>query len=201
MNVNTEIEAKFLDINLLLLRERLKRVDARLVHSELLMKRKNFDFPDKSLEKIGAWIRVRDEGDKITLSYKRLLDRTLHGTKDITVEVNDFERTCSLLLLLGLKLISFQETKREKWTYGNSEITIDTWPWIPSFVEIESPNENELRNVADLLCFSWSSVLHGSVEIIYQKYFDVTEQEVDNWETITFTSVPKWLENKRIKSE
>ena len=199
--MDTEIEAKFLDIDLEGLRTKLNKIDAKLVHCEFLMKSKTFDFPDKSMEKIGAWIRVRNEHSKITLSYKCLLDRTLHGTKEATLIINDFDQTCNFLLLLGLELVSFHETKREMWKYKNSEITIDTWPWIPSFVEIESPTEDELKEITNILGFNWSLALHGSVEIVYQRHFDVTEAEVDNWETITFIPVPKWLEDKRIKSE
>src|SRR3989338_531852 len=135
--MKTEIEAKFLDIDGKELRNKLKIVGAELAHSELLMKRKVFDFADNRLRKIGGWVRVRDEGDKITLSYKQLNDRTLHGTKEINVVVDDFEQTCQFLSVLGLGQKSYQETKREKWTMGNSEITIDTWPWIPTFLEIE----------------------------------------------------------------
>jgi len=193
----TEIEAKFLDVNLPILRKKLKKIGAKLIHHEFLMKSKTFDFPDKRLEKIGAWIRVRNEYDKITLSYKCLLDRTLHGTKETMIKIDDFDQACNFLLLLDLVLVSFHETKRETWKYKGSEVTIDTWPWIPSFVEIESPTENELKEIANILGFKWSSALHGSVEIVYQRYFDVTEAEVDNWETITFIPVPKWLENKR----
>ncbi|MEI6627183.1 MAG: hypothetical protein WCL61_01180 [bacterium] len=31
----------------------------------------------------------------------------------------------------------------------------------------------------------------------YQKYYDLTEQEIDSWKEITFTPVPDWLEIKR----
>ena len=197
--METELEAKFLDIDPDSLRKSLKESGAKLAHPERLMKRKAFDFPDERLEKEGGWIRVRDEGDKITLSYKRLVDRTLHGTKEITVEVSDFEKTCNILIAAGLQVDAYQETKREKWELEGSEITIDTWPWIPTFVEIEAPTEDKLKEVVKKIGLDWKNAMHGSVETAYQKYFDVTEQEVDNWESITFTSVPEWLEVKRRK--
>ena len=195
--MKTEIEAKFLDIDGKELRNKLKIVGAELAHSERLMKRKVFDFADNRLRKIGGWVRVRDEGDKITLSYKQLNDRTLHGTKEINVVVDDFEQTCQFLSVLGLGQKSYQETKREKWTMGNSEITIDTWPWIPTFLEIESPTEEEVKSIAKKLGFDWKDALHGSVENAYQKHYNVTEDEIDGWETITFVPVPDWLEEKR----
>ena len=57
--VDTEIEAKFLDIDPRLIREKLRAFGAELVHPERLMQRLNFDFPDKRLERIGGWARVR----------------------------------------------------------------------------------------------------------------------------------------------
>ena len=185
--METELEAKFLDIDKETLRNKLKEVGAKLIYPERLMKRNVFDYPDERLEKEGAWVRVRDEGDnKITLSYKRLVDRTLQGTKEITLDVANFDTMTSLLLAIGLKQDAYQETKREKWELDDSEITIDTWPWIPTFVEIESPTEKGLTDVAKDLGFDWSQAMHGSVETAYQKYYDVTEQEIDGWESITF---------------
>ncbi len=195
-----ELEAKFLDIDKESLRKRLKEAGAQLVYPERLMKRNVFDFPDERLEKEGAWVRVRDEGDnKITLSYKRLVDRTLQGTKEITLDVSSFDTMSNFLLAIGLKQDAYQETKREKWELDGSEITIDTWPWIPTFVEIESSTKEKLMNISKDLGFDWSQAMHGSVETAYQKYYKVSEQEIDGWESITFIPVPDWLEVKRIK--
>jgi adenylate cyclase class 2 len=196
--MKTEIEAKFLNIDVDKIRNKLKEIGAVLEYPERLMKRKVFDYPDKRLMKIGAWVRVRDEGDKkITLSYKKLIDRTLHGTKEITLDVSDFETMCDFLQACGFDSKSYQETKREKWILGKSEITIDTWPWIPTFIEIESETEEEIHRVSDLIGFDWSKALHGSVETAYQDLFDVTDDEIDDWEEITFTPIPDWLEIKR----
>ena len=195
--METELEAKFLDIEPDVLRAQLAKQGAALVYAQRMMKRKNFDYPDKRLEKIGGWIRLRDEGDKITLAYKRVIDRTLEGTKEICVNVNDFNLATSLLIAIGLDQKSYQETKREKWIYNDVEITIDTWPWIPTFVEFEGSTEEKLRNAVDAFGFDWSNALHGSVEVAYQRSYDVSEEEIDSWETITFIPIPDWLEIRR----
>jgi adenylate cyclase, class 2 len=196
--MKTEIEGKFLNVDAEKLRIILSEKGAVMKYGERLMKRKVFDYPDNRLNKEGAWIRVRDEGDgKITMSYKKLVDRTLNGTKEINFDVSDFETACNFLQACGFNNKSYQETKREKWIMGESEITIDTWPWIPTFVEIESETEEELHNVSDSLGFDWNKIQHGSVETAYQEYYEVTEEEVDSWENITFVPVPEWLEIKK----
>ena len=139
--MHTEIEAKFLDIDADLLREKPKSLKARLVNDERTMKRKIFDFEDGRLQKISAWVRVRDEGNKVTLSYKQLIDRSLQGTKEVNVTVTDFEDTCNFLESIGMKQKSYQVTKRESWLLDDVEIEIDTWPWIPQFVELEGKSE------------------------------------------------------------
>lgn len=195
--MKTEIEAKFLKINPSEIRDSLRRFGARQEHPEVLMRRKTFDDKNGDLRKIGGWIRVRDEGDKITLSYKQLKDRTLHGTKEVTVVVDNFDATVTFLQSVGFVQKSYQETKREKWTLGEVEVTIDTWPWIPTFVELEGESEEKLKKVAAKLGLSWKKALHGSVENAYQDCYDVTEEEVDSWEIINFVPVPEWLEKKR----
>lgn len=197
--MQTEIEAKWLNINHDDMRAKLKSVGAKLVHAERQMTRRTFDLPDGTLEAKGAWVRVRDEGDKITMSYKQLNDRTLHGTKEATVGVSNFDEACVFLQSLGLIEKSYQETKRESWKIGDVEIELDTWPWIPSFIEIEAPGEATLKETAKLLSLDFSKALHGSVETAYQAVYDVTEEEIDNWETITFSPVPDWLQAKAKK--
>jgi adenylate cyclase, class 2 len=197
--MDTEIEAKFLNVDHDHLRQKLQDTGAQLVAAERLMRRKVFDYPDGRLEHIGGWVRVRDEGDKITMSYKQLSDRTLHGTKEITLTVSDYQQACLFLESIGLNVTSYQETKRESWTLKGVEIELDTWPWIPSFVEFEAKDEILLKTVVAQLDLDWADAMHGSVETAYQAVYDVTEQEVDSWDTITFIPVPEWLEQRRIR--
>jgi adenylate cyclase class 2 len=147
---------------------------------------------------VGGWFRVLNEDDKITMSYKQLSDRSVHGTKEVTVVVNDFNVACSFLESIGLVSKSIQETKRESWKLGDSEIELDTWPWIPNFVEIETTSEAELKKTAELLGLDYSKALHGSVETAYQAVYDVTEEEINTWKEIRFTDIPTWLSSKRL---
>jgi adenylate cyclase class 2 len=193
--METEIEAKFLDIDPKGFRMQLQELGARLVHPEILMKRKVFDHPTN---KQGDWFRVRDEGSKITMSYKKVIDRTVHGTKEIIVEVSDFENASAILAAAQLRSASYQETRREAWRLDDVDVTINTWPWIPTFVEIESDSEEKLQLVAKKLGLDWAKALYGSVEPAYQKYYDVTDAEINNWSEIVFGPVPDWLlERKR----
>lgn len=195
--MQVELEAKFLGVDPAAIRLRLQSLAAELVHPEHLMKRRPYDFADGRLRSKGGWVRVRAEAGTVTLSYKQLNNRTLTGTHELTLEVNDFDKACELVEAIGLEATSYQETKREAWQFDGCEVTIDTWPWIPTFVEIEGPTEAKVKAVAQALGFDWAEALHGSVEIAYQHYYAVTEEEIWQWKEITFGPVPSWLERKR----
>lgn len=197
--MQTEIEAKFLDIDHAALRTTLKELGAELKLLMRLMKRNNYDFPDLRLQKRGGWVRLRDEGDKVTLSYKQLSDRTLHGTSEVNVTVDNFENADALLRAIGLEPTSYQETKRESWRLGDLEIELDEWPWTKPYVEIEGPDEAALKDIAGKLGLDWQNVCHGSVEVVYRREFDLSDEDFRKVKTITFDEpVPGWVEKRRL---
>ncbi len=76
-----EIEAKFLDVDFDDLRTRLREAGAVCVQPMRLLKRRNFYQMDYSLEAKGVWVRVRDEGAKLKLAYKKLDNREIEMVK------------------------------------------------------------------------------------------------------------------------
>ena len=198
--MQTEVEAKFLNVNYEEIRAKLKKLGAVCEQPMRLMIRNNFDYPDRRLEKVGGWIRIRDESGKITLSYKQLNDRTLHGTKEVNLVVDDFQKATDFLKAIGLRLDNYQETKRESWRLDEVEVELDEWPWIKPFVELEGHSEEDIKKVAEKLNLDWSRAIHGSVENAYQAEYNVTEAEVDSIAEIKFVAVPEWLERRRRKT-
>jgi len=187
-----------LDVDHNVLRKKLIQLGAKLVQPLRVMKRKNFDFPDEALErKVSGWVRVRDEGDKITLTYKQLNDRSLHGTKEVNLTISSFSDAEAFLEALGLEGKSYQETKRESWLLDDVEIELDEWPWIPPFIELEGKDEKQLKLIVSKLGLDWSKAVHGSVEVAYQAVYDMTEREIDHLDSITFSPIPKWIEERR----
>lgn len=194
-----EIEAKFLDVDHEVLRQRLTAIGAVCRLPMRLMKRKAYDFPDHRLRlEQNGWARVRDEGDKITMSYKQLNNRELDGTHEVNLTVGSFAAADSFMQQLGLKVRSYQETKRESWTLSGFEIELDQWPWTKPYVEIEGSDESGLRDLAGKLGLDWGQVCHGSVEIVYRGEYDVTDEDINNIPVITFEEpIPGWLEERR----
>lgn len=189
--INSEIEATFINIDKDALRAKLKASGAELLQPEILMRRTIFDVDDHS------FARVRDEGNKITMSYKHLDELSLSGMKEACVEVNDFQEAVNILLALGHKIKAEQEALREEWLLDGVKIDIDTWPWLPSYVEIEGPSEDAVKTVSAKLGFDMKDAYYGSVDRIYQIYYDVTDADINYCPEIKFTDIPEWLAAKR----
>ena len=106
-----EIEVKFLNIDADLLEKKLKEIGAKKIF-EKLYRRKAFDYPDLRLDKAGAWVRLRDEGDKITLALKQRIGMAAtpesndESMEETEVEVNDFEKTADILLKTGSRILT-----------------------------------------------------------------------------------------------
>lgn len=198
VDMKPEIEVKFLDVNHAVLRERLQNLGGECVQPVRLMRRKNFNQPDGSLEAKGGWVRVRDEGNKVTLAYKQLNNREVDGTHEVSVTVSSFAETAEILQRAGLQQTSYQETKRESWRLGDIEIELDEWPWVKPYIEIEGADKSSLKSISSQLGFDWNDAKYGSVEVVYAAEYDVTDEEIDTIPSITFSEpVPDWLEAKR----
>jgi adenylate cyclase, class 2 len=167
--VQTEIEGKFRIESIEQIRSRLASAGAECIHSMRLMKRALIEESHHEAE--NSFIRIRDEGDKVTLTYKRREAETLHGQKEIEVTVSDFDKTIELFTAAGWEYITFQESKRETWTLDGAEVVIDEWPWIDPYIEIEADNEDTVRSVAQTLDVKWETANLGSVDNFYKEQF------------------------------
>lgn len=177
--MNTEYEATFIDIDKNQTRERLRVAGAKLLKSEFLQKRINFDFPESARQETG-WIRVRDEQDKITLSIKKVSGNTIEGQQENEIKVDSFDKATSFLDELGCRRKAYQETKRERWELNGVEVVIDEWPFLEPFVEIEGKNEAEVKRTAERLGFEWEDALFCAVGTIYEMKYGVPKYEVNN---------------------
>ncbi len=164
--MNTEIEAKFANVDHDVIRGRLKDLGATLEHPMRLMKRVTIDTPDMKAK--DAFLRVRDQGDKVTLTYKQFDELSATGAKEIEIAVDSFDATISLLAEAGLTHGSFQESKRETWKLGTTEIVLDEWPWLNPYLEIEGESEEAIQQVASQLGLQWADAIFGDVMAAYR---------------------------------
>ncbi len=178
--MDIEYEATFPEVNKAVIRERLLWVGAELVKPEFLQKRVVFHFPTGH-EIPGGWLRVRDEGDKITMSIKVVDGDRIADQKEQLLDVSDFESAVNMLLLLGCTEKSYQETKRELWKIDDTEVTIDEWPFLEPFVEVEGQSEDLVRSVSLKLGFDYAQAIFGAVDVLYiRQYPHLTAERINN---------------------
>lgn len=175
--MKTEYEAKFLNINVDEIRGKLQSSGAHMEKPMRLMRRVTMETPE--LKEKNAFVRVRDEGDKVTVTYKQFDALSVDGAKEHEIVVSDFDEALALLEATGLPKLSLQESKRETWNLDGTEIVIDEWPWLNPYIEIEGETENHVREIAKKLGFDWNDAVFGDVMSAYrERYPHLTESDV-----------------------
>ena len=180
--MQTEYEATFINIDKDEMREKLKKAEAVLIKPEILMKRYTFRLPEGH-DRPGAFTRIRDEGDKITMSFK-IVERggtiKIDEQKEICLTINNFDNGVEFLKAIGCQVKAYQESKREIWQIGKTEICIDEWPFLEPFVEIEGESEEIIKEVSEKLSFDYTQALFCAVSLIYAKKYGVQEKIINN---------------------
>jgi adenylate cyclase, class 2 len=165
-----EYEATFPQIEKDDARSRLKKAGAHLVRPEFLQKRVVLGMP-KGHETYGGFVRVRDEGDKITLTFKIVGSENITDQRETLVIVNNFDDTVELLKGIGCTPQAYEESTRELWTIGTVEITIDDWPFLGSLVEIEGGSEDEVKTVSGKLGLEWKNARFCTAGTLYKEKY------------------------------
>jgi adenylate cyclase, class 2 len=194
MNTYIEFEAKFYPVNKEKYREKLKVIGAKLLLPERKMVRIVGDSRvNSAMINKNDYIRVRNEGNLIRLSYKTRADENgkLSDQKELDVEVSDFDKTVDILKLAGIKFNRRQETLREEWSYKGAQITIDTWPGLLPYSEVETSSEEEVESIATELGLNWDRRIITAAPEIFAKVYGMDLEEVlVKLSNITFENNP-----------
>ena len=171
--LQAEIEAKFVDVDIDDIRARLRAVGAVIAQPMRLMRRVLIEEAHHAAE--NSFIRIRDEGDRTTLTFKRRTQpdeaSTVDSTHELETTVGDFDATVNIFKEAGWEYITFQESRRETWNLGDVEVVIDEWPWIKPYIEVEAGSVEAVQDAAEKLGFAWDEAVFGSVDVIYQRDF------------------------------
>lgn len=179
--MDTEFEAKFYPVDKDKYREKLKSIGAKLLYPERKMKRVIASHVANPIYPENHYLRIRDEGNGIIrMSIKITAEKTgkMSDQKETDVEVGDFEKTKEILESTGIKFNRYQETLREEWEFEGADITIDTWPGLETYSEIEADSEEHVEKIAKLLGLPWEEKLIMSAGDLYRKVYGLSHDEV-----------------------
>lgn len=168
-----EIEAKFLNIDPQKIEETLLKLGAKKIYDRVF-KDRVFDYPGWPLDTKASWLRLRDKGDEITLSFKKRVGvvkgKNDRGMEEIEINVNDFKKTSDLLESIGMIQKFNEEKRRVHFKLGSVDIDIDTWPMIPTYLEIEGKNWDDVKKVAGKLGLKWKDKKKMAAMQVYRLY-------------------------------
>lgn len=188
-----EIEVKFLAIDVAALEKKLTELGAERKFDRLY-RREVYDYPDLRLNADSAWIRVRDEGDRVTMGYKQRQGISTHdgSTNDssmheVEIVVSSFEQATLFLRKIGMKRKFYEENRRIRWILDNVELDIDHWPQLEPYLEIEAPTWERIDAVITQLGLDPAEKKIFSTHQIYQ-LAGINEHDYDE---ITFDRMVK----------
>jgi len=197
MDLPQEIEAKFLHVDHDEVRVRLEKAGAIVTHPMRLMRRNLFCRPEDRHKEVFLTekLRLRDEGDKITFTYKKKSSDSPYA-HELETTVGSYDDMKQILFAIGLETYSYQESKRETWRIDDVEIVLDEWPWLDTYIEIEGPNESAIQAVAQKLGFNWKDACFGSVDTAYRaQYLKMAKEDsIANVPEVRFSDpLPEYL--------
>ena len=121
----------------------------------------------------GKWIRLRTNGSETTLTYKDMVSNTIDGTKEVEFKVENFEEANEFLNRIGFTARSYQENNRIQYILDEVEIDIDSWPMIPTYLEIEAKDEKEVNNMIKKLKLDNLKITALNCDDIYKQIYNI----------------------------
>ncbi len=169
--MKTEYEIRVLEIDK---QEWIKKLESlgAVKKGEYNFRRYTYDFNPLQENK---WVRLRTNGNTTTLTIKEVQNSNIDGTKELETQVSDFDMTHQILKELGYTYRNYQENSRLQYILDNVEIDIDTWPMIPTYLEIEGESEEEVYSMLNKLGISKndSKATCLDVTIIYNEIYGI----------------------------
>lgn len=170
--INKEIEVRFLNIDKDKLVNKLVSLGFEDKGEHILSEIIFYDHNLSWLEE-GRFVRLRKKDRTIKLTYKENKEQKIDSAFEIEFEVSDQKQAKLFLEKMGLVDYRQQEKKRHTFLLNDIVFDIDTWPTIPSYVEIEGPDEDSLKKIVELIGFDWEEAIFEDAKSIIEKYYNI----------------------------
>lgn len=188
----TEFEAKFLDINIEIMRQKLRDIGASRMHDRIMLRRSVFHLCDKSIK---GYARVRDDGFGVSMTSKIYPNEKFPEENEVQIK-DDYDTGVKFMLSLGLIKKAEQESYREKWFHDLAhEITFDTLPGLPTWMEVDCTSEEKLNKMIDLLSLDKSKMRFGAFDLTYNEYYGIERDIINNkTPSLTFKNIKQEIQ-------
>lgn len=187
---NREYEIRLYDINEPKIKKIIRDNNGVLINKKRIMRIFTYYHPN---DKKDSYIRIRDEGKQITLTIKTKLKSKYPIEREI--EINSIEEGDAILKFLGCKKKYTVEKIRETYNLGNcKEIVFDSYPGLPTYMEIDCHDEDNLKKISHLLGYNLSdhNKFNGkntSIDDLYFQLYGIKNNRKKN--DLTFKNAKK----------
>src|SRR4030065_93399 len=166
-SAGSELEVKFylyrrklMEVKL----DQLGQVIAPRVHEVNL----RFDTPDLSLSATGRLLRLRkDSRARVTYKGVGSVEGGVRLRTELEFTVSDYDTAKALFEALGYQVYTMYEKYRTTYQLGDVEVVLDEMP-TGDFLEIEGPDSESIRAVADQLELNWEGRILDSYTMLVE---------------------------------
>ncbi|MDE1865722.1 MAG: CYTH domain-containing protein [Candidatus Micrarchaeota archaeon] len=119
--------------------------------------------------KMHSWGRVRTDGKNTTITVKRFRGKHL-PMDEHEISANSFEEAVRLVSRLTRSKIFYFENERDIYRLDGATITLDKWPLVPLFMEIESRSMSHANELYKRLGIKGELVGNATIDSIFKRY-------------------------------
>lgn len=130
-----------------------------------------WDDPKGTLTENHRVLRLRDNGGTAVLTYKaeKKNDKKLADREEIETVVSNYENTRLILERLGYEVVFIYEKYRSIYSLNDTGLFVDHTP-IGDYLEIEGPDEESIRNSAELLGLDWEARISKGYRALFKDW-------------------------------
>ncbi|MCA9496254.1 MAG: class IV adenylate cyclase [Nanoarchaeota archaeon] len=168
-----EIELKFLNINVEEIKTKIENLGAVLKYNSQTESypflAKGFHSSDSNMK----YLRIRKINEDIQITYKdpaKKSDMTIR--EEIEIKVDNYENAILLLEKLGFEKGKVFRKHRMHYDLGDIHFELDTLENIPTYLEIETKTELEMKNICSKLGLDISNGKKGTIVEILPEMFN-----------------------------
>jgi adenylate cyclase class 2 len=168
-----EYEVRFLEIDKSSLITRLHELGARDTKEFLLNETIYYDSEGK-WQNEGKLVRVRSkDGGEAIVTYKHHRSQSIGGAYEIEFRTHDVNEIDKFIQQVGLVFARKQQKLRHTFQLNGATVDLDTWPNVPTYVEIEGLSEDSVRGTVAQLGLKWEDAVFEDARSILENRYSI----------------------------
>lgn len=185
MGNGREVEVRFREVDVGVLKKRLLELGFEDTGEDFFRETILYDRDltwVKERKVLTRFVRIRTTRDGTVVTYKRhRQDVNTPEAREVEFEVTDPEAACELFKAIGLRAYRTQEKKRHTFRKGDLKAEFDTWPKVQTYLELEGPDEKQLKALAEDLNLRWADVTWENAGNLIEKYYGLMVSEMSKY--------------------